>query len=58
VYLWILRHVAAHRASLISFVTPALALLIGALFGGEPLTLATLAGSSLVLTGVFLVLKR
>lgn len=58
VYLWILRHVAAYRASLISFVTPALALLIGALFGGEPLTLATLAGSSLVLSGVFLVLRR
>lgn len=58
VYLWILRHVPAYRASLISFVTPALALLMGALFGGEALTLATVAGSSLVLAGIFLVLKR
>jgi drug/metabolite transporter (DMT)-like permease len=58
VYLWILRHVPAYRASLISFVTPALALLMGALFGGEPLTLATLAGSGMVLSGVFLVLRR
>jgi drug/metabolite transporter (DMT)-like permease len=57
-YLWILRHVPAYRASLISFVTPAIALFVGALFAGEPLTLATLAGSSLVLVGVFLVLKR
>jgi drug/metabolite transporter (DMT)-like permease len=57
-YLWILRHVPAYRASLISFVTPAVALLMGAAFGNEPLTLATLAGSGLVLTGVFLVLKR
>jgi drug/metabolite transporter (DMT)-like permease len=31
---------------------------MGALFGGEPLTLATLAGSGMVLSGVFLVLRR
>jgi len=58
VYLWLLRHVPAYRLSIVSFVTPAIALLVGALFGGEPLTLATAVGSTLVLAGIFLVLKR
>jgi drug/metabolite transporter (DMT)-like permease len=58
VYLWLLRHVPAYRLSVVSFITPAIALLVGALFGGEPLTLATTMGSALVLTGIFLVLKR
>ncbi len=37
VYLWLLRSVPAYRMSLTAFVTPVVALLVGALFGGEPL---------------------
>ena len=57
VYMWLLRHVSAYLLSLTSFITPVLALSFGALVGGEPLTLPTLAGTALVLLGVGLTLK-
>ncbi|HEY4159851.1 MAG TPA: EamA family transporter [Polyangiaceae bacterium] len=57
-YLWLLRYVPAYRLSLISFVTPVVALLVGATIGGEPLGVHTLLGTALVLTGVgFTLLK-
>jgi drug/metabolite transporter (DMT)-like permease len=58
VYLWLLRSVPAYRMSLTAFVTPAVALVAGALFGGEALHLHTLAGTGCVLGGVALVLGR
>jgi drug/metabolite transporter (DMT)-like permease len=57
VYIWLLRHLPAYLLSLTSYVVPVLALLLGAAFGGEPLTLTTLAGTGLVIGGVSLTLR-
>lgn len=57
-YFWLLRHVAAYRLSLISYVTPAIALALGTAFGGEVLTAWTVAGSLTILAGVVLVTLR
>jgi drug/metabolite transporter (DMT)-like permease len=57
VYLWLLRYVPAYRLSMISFVTPVIALLFGTVLGGEPLTLHTLLGTAFVLAGVMLVMR-
>jgi drug/metabolite transporter (DMT)-like permease len=57
-YFWILRHTAAHRLSLIAYVTPAVALLLGWAVGREPITAKTVAGSALILSGVSLVVRR
>lgn len=58
VYLWLLRHLPAFLLSLTCYVVPVIALLLGALVGGEPLTLTTFAGALLVLGGVALTLRR
>lgn len=58
VYFWLLRSVPAYRMSLISFITPVVALLLGASFGGEPLGPRTLLGTGLVLGGVALAMRR
>jgi drug/metabolite transporter (DMT)-like permease len=55
-YFWLMRHVAAYRLSLIAFLTPLVALLIGALLGGEALPWRRLAGAALILGGVATVL--
>jgi drug/metabolite transporter (DMT)-like permease len=57
-YFWMLRHVAASRMSLISYVVPAVALGLGWLFGGEPVRAHTLAGAALIVGGVALALQR
>jgi drug/metabolite transporter (DMT)-like permease len=54
VYMWLLRFVPAYRMSLVSFVVPAVALLLGAAVGGEPIALRTLLGAGLILAGVAL----
>ena len=54
VYLWLLRHMAASRLSLIAFVTPAVALLLGWAVDAEPLHWHTLLGAALILGGVAL----
>jgi drug/metabolite transporter (DMT)-like permease len=56
-YYWLLSHLPAKRLALIAFLIPLEAVLIGAL-RGEPLTLKTLAGSFLVIGGVFLAVYR
>jgi drug/metabolite transporter (DMT)-like permease len=56
-YFWLLRHTAASRMSLISYVTPAIALLLGGLVGRERITAFTLSGCALVLAGVALVVR-
>ena len=58
VYLWLLRYVPAYRLSLTAFATPVVALLVGALFGDEPLHTHTLAGACCVLGGIALVLLK
>jgi drug/metabolite transporter (DMT)-like permease len=43
--------------SLISYVTPAIALLLGGLVGREPVTAFTISGCGLILGGVALVVR-
>lgn len=57
-YYWLLRHVRATRVSLIAYVVPVVAVAVGAVFMGEPVTLRTLAGSALVIAGVALAVHR
>ncbi|HEX6885126.1 MAG TPA: EamA family transporter [Planctomycetota bacterium] len=54
-YFWLLRHVAANRLSVIAYVTPGIALLLGVLVADEPLGPWTLAGLGAILGGVWLV---
>ncbi|HEY3498618.1 MAG TPA: EamA family transporter [Polyangiaceae bacterium] len=56
-YVWLLRSIPAYRLSLVSYVTPVVALALGASLGGEPLRSSTLAGTALVLAGVALTLR-
>jgi drug/metabolite transporter (DMT)-like permease len=58
VYLWLLRSVPAYRLSLISYVTPVLALLLGRSVRNEPFGSTTLLGTALVLLGVAFTLRR
>jgi drug/metabolite transporter (DMT)-like permease len=57
-YFWLLRHLPAHKLSLISYVTPAIALMLGTFVGKEPFTAFTGIGSALILAGVCLVVHR
>jgi drug/metabolite transporter (DMT)-like permease len=52
VYFWLLRHVRATRLSLIAYVIPVVAVLLGALLLAEPVTLLAVLGGALVLVGV------
>jgi len=58
VYFWLLRYVPAYRMSLISFVTPLVALLLGTFVGGEPIGPRTVLGALLVLAGIGLAMRR
>jgi drug/metabolite transporter (DMT)-like permease len=58
VYLWLLRSVPAYRLSIISFMVPVFALVLGAVVRGEPLGVTTAFGALLVLSGVGLTLRR
>jgi drug/metabolite transporter (DMT)-like permease len=58
VYLWLLRSVPAYRLSIVSFMVPVFALVLGALVRGEPLGATTAVGAVLVLCGVALTLRR
>ncbi|HTQ07812.1 MAG TPA: EamA family transporter [Polyangiaceae bacterium] len=57
-YMWLLRTVPAYRLSLVSYVTPVIALLLGRALRSEPFVLTTLAGTVFVLAGVALTLRR
>jgi drug/metabolite transporter (DMT)-like permease len=56
-YYWLLRYAPAHKMSLIAYVTPVIALTLGWSVGQENVTLRTLAGTALVLSGVTLVAR-
>ena len=53
IYFWLMRTVPAYKMSLIAFLTPALALALGAFAAGEPVHVTTLVGAAVILTGVF-----
>jgi len=57
-FFWLLRTIPAHRMALISYVTPALALVVGWAVADEPLTASILGGAGLILVGVLLVVQR
>ncbi|MDG1983009.1 MAG: EamA family transporter [Planctomycetota bacterium] len=57
-YFWVLRQASTVALSLIAYVTPAIALLVGAMLGEESVTRWTLVGLTLVLFGCGLVLRR
>lgn len=56
-YFWLLRSSPAHHLSLIAYVIPAVALFLGWIFRGERIGMHTLAGTTLILGGVWLVLR-
>lgn len=53
-YFYVLRHVEATRVSLITLVTPVMALLLGNLLNGEVVTADVLLGAVLILSGLAL----
>ncbi|HEY3571407.1 MAG TPA: EamA family transporter [Thermoanaerobaculia bacterium] len=57
-YFWLLRQEAATRMSMINYATPVLAVAIGTLFMGEPITLRIVLGSALVLLGVGVAMRK
>jgi drug/metabolite transporter (DMT)-like permease len=52
-YYWLMTHLPATRVALIAYVVPVVAVLVGAALG-EPVTLKTMAGTALVVSGVAL----
>ena len=57
-YFWLLRYARANRMSMIAFVTPVIALVLGWLVGGEPIYAHTLGGAGLIVAGVAIVVSR
>jgi len=57
-YYWLMRHLPVTRLSLIAYLTPVFAVVIGTLWLHEPLTGRMGAGSALVLGGVALAMHR
>jgi drug/metabolite transporter (DMT)-like permease len=51
-YFWLLEHMDARQVALIAYGTPVVALLIGAAFMSEPMTVRTWVGSAMVVVGV------
>jgi drug/metabolite transporter (DMT)-like permease len=51
-YFWLLDHMEARQVALIGYGTPIVALFIGAVFMGEPMTARTWIGSAMVVLGV------
>jgi len=58
IYFWLLRYSPAHHLSLIAYVTPVVALLLGWIVRGETMGPDSLAGTGLILVGVYLVMGR
>lgn len=54
-FFWLLRHTPANRLSVIAYVTPAVAIVLGVVLRNEPVGAWTLAGLALILLGVTLV---
>lgn len=57
-YYWLLRWMPSGKLSVIAYITPALALWLGWLVGGEPLRTSTWIGTLLVFAGIALVMRR
>ena len=57
-YFWLLRRQSATGMSMINYATPVLAVAIGTVFLGEPITLRIVLGSALVLIGVAVAMRK
>ena len=57
-YFWLLRFSSASRLSLIAYVIPAIALLLGWTIGAESIGMTTVAGAGLILGGVWVAARR
>ncbi len=57
-YYWLMRRAPANVLALTAYLTPALAVFLGATLADEPITATTLAGAGLILLGVFLASSR
>ncbi len=57
VYFWLLRHAPAYKLSVIPYVTPVVAVLLGAAVGGEAIGPTTIAAMLLILVGVLFVTR-
>jgi drug/metabolite transporter (DMT)-like permease len=57
-WFWMLRHRPASELAVISYVTPMIALGVGAAFGAEHVGWSTLSGAALILVGVALSRRR
>ena len=57
-FFWALRYAPVYRLSVISYLTPVLALTLGAVAGGEPVGPQTVVGVALILAGVGLVMLK
>lgn len=57
-YYWLMRKTTAVVVSLIAFVTPVVAIAIGVPFFGEEMTLLTVIGTVLILSGIILVVRK
>lgn len=57
-YYWLLKRTEAVTVSLIAFLTPIVAITIGVAFGNESMSPLIIAGSVMVLGGIFLVIRR
>ena len=55
-YVWLLGQLPATKVASYAYVNPVVALAIGYWFGGEALTLRTIAGAALILISVLLLL--
>ncbi len=58
IYFWLLRTVEAHKLSLVSYITPVIALALGVTLRHEPVYWTTAFGSGLVVLGVALVASQ
>jgi len=54
-YIWLLGHVSAARASTYAYVNPVVAVFLGWLLAGEPVTARTLAGAAIIVGAVVLI---
>lgn len=57
-YFWLLARTRASQVSLVAFLTPVVAVLVGTLFLAEPLTWRVVAGTAAVVAGVVLAVRR
>ena len=56
-YYWLLKRIRLTTVSLIAFITPLMAILIGVILADESLTLTVLIGAAMILSGVLLVVR-